>query len=1039
MLIDSSDKPARLSLPPELQAQFAVLEQRLWKKETIIALCGAVVALLVSYSIVFISDRLWDTPALIRAVVGVGGLALLSWFGWRWWMLWKFRRRDIRDFSRLVQKYHRRLGDRLLGIVELADETNRPADMSPTLVKAAIKQVAAEAAKYDFGKAVDPKATRRFLMAAAILAGLIALPWILTPEAGWNVLKRWLNPSASVPRYTYVEFKDLPEEMVVAQGEPFEVKVGVNYRSFWKPEDVTARFAAQPELKAPARDGQAQFEVPGQTETGPLSLKTGDAHGAIQVKPMHRPFVRELKANVTLPEYLGYPDESLTVENAGISVLSGSKVSFSGTGSRELASVDVRWGEKAPEPLEIQQASFKTGTSDVDELPYVSFSVRDPHGLTNQSPSMVTVRRRQDFQPDVDFTDLQMETAILESDILSLKPKARDDFGVREIGVRWNIVSSGDTTNAPIRKRFHYEPGLKDARDVTESFLFSPSVLDIPTDTSIELVAYTNDYLPGRDPVESMIYRLYVIDLVRHAEWIRQNLEGLFAQVEEVTRQEETIAGETRELNEMTDEQLKEEKAADEAGRQRDEQQQNARMLEELAREGAKSLREALRNPTFDEKTLEQWAQTLSEMQQIARNEMKQASQTLAQAQENKSERREKLEEAQQAEEDAIKKLQDMQEQMNEGLNQLEALTLAQRLRKLADEEEKLEGQLLRNMRQTIGLMPDLLSDAMKAANADLAEDQGEATEKAKTLQGEISRFFERTQREAYGTVSKEMEELQVELKLIEIRELIDKNNGMNSVEELGVWYARFRGWADLLQPKPQDSEGGEGEGESVPQDDMMKLLIGLIRMRADQDNIRGRTKLLEEQKADDPYYVLDARDLGADEGELVSKMGEMRRESQVESLAPLLGQAQEMMKAIQGQLGKPETGETVQQLEADTVQLLTDLINLVNEQSQQPPSGQQAQQPQQRESIEFLLEMVEQQAGEPGQMPGGQQPGTGPMAGDRTGPGGRAGGEGLGRGQAARRSQRGSGQNGTRAVPTEFKQAFESYFKAVEGQGGTQ
>lgn len=1026
-------KTGQTNLPPELLEQFQRLERRLWRAETLAAGAGALAALCASFVLTYLSDRLWDTPVPLRVVLTLGGLALLGVFGSRWLALWVWKRRDIRSYARLVQKHYRQLGDRLLGIVELADETKRPANMSAALCKAAIRQVAADAERVDFTGAVNLRPTRTALLVAGGLAALVIVPWLLAPESGWNVFRRWAMPAGDVARYTFVEFAETPGRIVVPHAEPFSVSAGVRYRSFWRPDRARARFEQQTPIESGVAGDSVQFEIPGQTRAGALALELGDAFRSIGIEPVHRPFVKELTARIVLPEYLRYPEEEESIGNSSLALLEGSRVAFHGSGSRELAEVEARFGEAEAGPLKVAEGGFTTESRHLDGVSSVSFAVRDTLGLTNAAPMKVALKRRPDFAPRPDLLEIQSEMAILETDILMLKARAQDDFGVREVGVRWNVTAHSGDTNQPSRTHFNLETSLPDKKELTESFIFSPSVLDIPSDSTIELTAFARDYFPGREPSESMVYRIYVIDLVRHAEWIRQNLESVFAQLEEVTRNEEAIAGETRELTEMPAEQLEGEEAKREIGKQADKQAENARRLEALSREGARSLREAMRNSTFDEKTLQEWAQTLSQMQQLARDQMQQAAQALesAEAKNSGEERRPELEYALGEEEEAISKLQELQQRMNQGLDKLEAQTLAQRLRKLAEEEDDITGKLVATASEAIGLPPEKLSESLEQKHTDLAETQFETREKTRTIHGEISRFFERTQLEAYGEVSRDMEESEAVLKLESIGEMIAGNTTMKAMESLGEWSEQFREWADRLQPKSdEDGAGGEGQaGQS--QQELMQLLISLLRVRADQNAVHQQTRLVEGDRETDPDHGEDARELAVRQAEIDRRMEKVREDNPVPVLDPLIGETKEHMKRAQEALSVAQTGEPAQRPQQNAMELLTDLVNLVNEQSQQQ-SQQQQQQGAQQQEMEFLMEMVEQEAArQQGMMPG-DQPGMGPQEGDGRfqgrGPDGNPLKEG---GPQGRRASRSTGT--TRSLPAEFRDAFDRYFQGIE------
>ncbi|MDB6059504.1 MAG: hypothetical protein JWO95_3348, partial [Verrucomicrobiales bacterium] len=122
-----------VTLPEQLRLQFASVERRLWRVETAVAVCSVVAALVVSWLALFVSDRVWATPVWLRATLLAAGLAASAIAVLRWMDRWVWHKRDQRELAMLVQKKYRKLGDRLLGIVELAGEHEHSANFSPAL------------------------------------------------------------------------------------------------------------------------------------------------------------------------------------------------------------------------------------------------------------------------------------------------------------------------------------------------------------------------------------------------------------------------------------------------------------------------------------------------------------------------------------------------------------------------------------------------------------------------------------------------------------------------------------------------------------------------------------------------------------------------------------------------------------------------------------------------------------------------------------------------------------------------------------------
>ncbi|HUS36258.1 MAG TPA: hypothetical protein VM680_12980, partial [Verrucomicrobiae bacterium] len=237
-----SNQSVAISLPEDLQGQFDRLERRLFRIETGVLVAGCVAGLAGSYLLVFGSDRIWDSPVWLRGTAFVGGAVVVGYFASAWLKRWILKRRNRKDLAAIVQRKFQRLGDRLLGIVELSSEEKHLHGFSPELYRAAIRQVASEANQYDFSDAVPHAAFIRASRLAIIGAGLAVATLLIFPKAGLNAAARAAAPWAKISRFTLVEIAGVPTELLVPHGEQFNIAGAVHYRSFWKPDRVAAWF-----------------------------------------------------------------------------------------------------------------------------------------------------------------------------------------------------------------------------------------------------------------------------------------------------------------------------------------------------------------------------------------------------------------------------------------------------------------------------------------------------------------------------------------------------------------------------------------------------------------------------------------------------------------------------------------------------------------------------------------------------------------------------------------------------------------------------
>jgi hypothetical protein len=1028
--MNGTDSKNRVSLPESLLRQFAGLERRLWKVETLLACSFALSGLILSFLGLFVSDRFWETPVWLRVALAGAGWACMLWALWLWLRVWVFRRRDQKDLAVLLQRGHRRLGDRLLGIVELADERRRPSHFSPELYRAAIDQVASEAAQLDFRAAVDSALARRFAMVLLAVSILGLVPLWLSVQATANAFQRWAAPTSAVPRFTLVSLEGLPGEQIVAHGEPFQLRCQVQYRSFWKPSKAVLQFERQPKIVGASKEGWIQTFLPGQVQNGILRLKIGDARAELAVVPTHRPSLKELSASVQLPAYLQYPNSEENAGHGSLRVIEGSRVSFHGLASRKLAAAELRAGDQNAQALPVDEAAFSTEQLELDDVRELVFTWRDHHGLESGGPWRMQIQSQKDAPPSPDLPGLPKDVAILESEVLEMPATGRDDFGVRELGLRWQRLRDWKEEETAAPDEFKVQASSPRERKFEETFRFSPALLLIPPDSVIELRGFATDFFPGREPSYTTVYRIHVLGNERHAEIVRQNLESLLTRLEEVTRLEEKIAAQSRDLHDLPEEKLNTEEAAGQIGTAEQEQAQNASNLEELAQDGARVLREAFRNPTFPEETLRDWIQNLQQMRQLAGQEMAEASDALKAAQQNQEARLAKLGEAVQKQDDILQALEELQRRVNQGLDQLQALTLAQRLRKIASDETGIAGRLEKIIPEIIGLMPRELSARFRKIQADLANEQEAAQQESKVLQGEIGRFFERTQKENYGQVNQEMAESGIAEELDRIRGLIQENIAMEATQNLGRWSERLIAWADLLEP-PSDSDGGGGGGEGgSPDETLMKQLMALLRVRDREINLRQRTGILDKQQDKEAAYMEAAKNLRSAQEQIREQVAQIQIDNTIPAFEFPLQDVIDSMQDIEELLGKPQTDRETDLAQTQAIEQLSDLINLINEQ-QERSSSSSSSEGLSAEEMAFLMEMMALQPN-PSLGIGMNPQGGGNLAGGTTDrPTAPLTGAQRGRVEESRSVNRAGG--GTANLPNEFREALEKYFRAVE------
>lgn len=1028
-----------IRLPESLDRQFRAVERRLWQVESALALSVATAALGAGFVLVFLMDRFGETPRAIRiALFLLAMTAVAVAAGW-WLQRWVIRRRDRRAIAGLVQNKFPKFGDRLLSIVELA-AGRQPAvaySYSPALLQAAVGQVAAEAEGHDFREAVATRLARRGGLTAGGVLLLSAAFFAVSPPVAENALARWARPFADLPRMTLVELAVVPEARVVPHGESFTVSGRIDYRSPWQPRKIHLAGKGTPDQVTEASHGEFHFALPGLLEDATLTLRAGDDREALAVRPVHRPLLRDVQVIEGLPEYLRYPMRTNPVSGAELPVLAGSNIRLTGRGNREFAEVSLRLDNDTILHPEVQEEEFLSPQLAADEILQLTLNWRDKFGLTNAVPRVLTVKRMEDAAPEAILAGMPTRVGILPTEVLEVDVLAHDDFGVRESGLAWRIASA---TNGLMPLDSATSVPEPDRREMRTRIRFSPLVQGVVPGQVAELRATAVDWFPQRPPAFSEPLYVEVVDPEVHAELVRQILESLLIRLEEITREEQDIAESTRQNLESLELPEQQTLEATEIRKSADEQRAASEDLRRLANAGMQTLRQAMRNPVFQESALREWAENLASMNELASKAMPEVAGQLEAAAADPASSKSRLAGALENAQSIIEQLAAMQKSVTENLDQLQALTLSERLLRLSRKEKEVVEGLKRIAPATIGMSPEDLSAKYLGLNRSLAEDQRQHSGQTADLHEEISRFAERTRLETYQEVDREMEEAEIGKALEALAEWVDENRAMASLENLNLRIGQLEEWAERLHPPESDgAAGGDGGGnqggDGMSPQQLMEVLIGLIRNRQEEVTLQAQTRSLADAgRLSDSERQTKAEALAERQGELYSSTFEIHQINPVPMVGPVLGETLESMQTLQQQLNRSEfSDESTASGFQKTVSLLTDAINLINEFFQQPPSSSNASQANAAQ-MEFLMQLGRSEASpgtalQPGSTPGGM---TGGAPGAPLPAG--AAGMGVAPEAGARQVERTAGR--VTETPAEFRDALENYFRAIERSG---
>ena len=901
----SSNEPT--PIPVELSKQLADFQQSLWRIKVTEAVLAGVFGLIISFLIVFALERLFPIPALARLALLLAGTSLAAVFAPYWVRRWVYGHRREEQLARLISRKFPKLGDRLLGIVELQDQEESQEAMSPELRAAAMIHVANQAAKRNMNDALPYSRHKKLALGVLMGAAAITFGFSIAPKAGGNALKRWLMPLSDTDHYTFTQFDTdkMPNPLTVPLGEAFSFKAPLKEDSDNRPPTARARYGQQEWVKAElGENGSYQFEFTGQETQDRITIEAGDADHRVWVEPEVRPEVLGFEALVTLPDYLQLDPRNFDIRTGGLTTLEGSKVILKGSFSREISEASARLDPQPLEetaisesraPIEAENPSdFESSRTEAEEedkkaavenlikLPEprdlqlsmdgatvssepidlgrfhasVPFTWTDVKGLDGAGSFRVEIKTSEDQVPTSYIQGIERNLVILAEETLEFDIISEDDFGLREIGLSWVGSFNKPSDDEPANGSLTLKKGSPSSNRLTERAIFSPQTYGIAPQTLI-LSAYTEDYKTGRGRIFSEPLTIYILTRDEHAQVIKKRFDRVISELEDAARKELNNLDENERLDKNnTAEELQSEEAKEKLAESEQKEAENAEKMKEIAKKMEEIFKDAARNGELDQGTMKEMAEALQNMKELGEEDMPEVEKKLGEAQDQKStpEKTEKdLKEAIEKQKEALEKMQDTIEKANQANENFEASTFVNRLKKSSADEGSIGNSLnsaLTGKLAIVGAAPN--SDDIDPANqrllSELSGQQRSVTNDVRWIQEDLERFYARTQKPIHKEVYEDMAKSLIDEKLEKLRERIQMNHTFTSRKLSKNWSDRLMSWAEKLGgPKPDGNGGGGDGGSSGGEEKDFEFMLKVMRMVQAEQDIRGRTRSLEQ------------------------------------------------------------------------------------------------------------------------------------------------------------------------------------------------
>ncbi|MFK7851660.1 MAG: hypothetical protein AB8D78_11845 [Akkermansiaceae bacterium] len=868
--MSSDNDKIRNEIPESLKRQLEEFRKLLWRRKVIESVAAGLIGLLVSYLFIFGLDRLVQTPGWARLLILLGGISLFVGFAPYWLHRWVWGHRREGQLAKLIAKRFPGLGDRLLGIIELQEQNEDGDTLSPRLRAAAMEVVAAEAGRRKLDSALPAERHRKWAAAAILLMMIVGVAFSLAPKAGINALERWLKPFSEVERYTFTQLRDPIRTLAVPFGEAFSVTLALSENSEQKPENALGRYELQPQVVSKLKGDSYTFEFPGQQEKGTIVFKIGDVRHEILVEPMQRPSVTDVRVVVKSPAYMEIPEREIALSIGEVSAVEGSELTFLLDTSRPLTGGSFGPTEVSGEMA--QDESFESTSGELSlsgrtatvgpimagTVPFsLPFKWVDEFGLEGGEDFKLRVDAVADAPPAAYTQGLDRQNAILPEEVLDFEILCEDDFGLKQVGIEWQSLGSTPGEDPVENGEIIVSRGGPEERRLMESVAFSPAAFSIGPQR-LMLRSFAEDYYPERGRVYSEPVMVYVLSREEHAQLLKSQFDRTLGELEDLARKELNLLDENQRLERLDPDELQNDDNKERIEAQEKSEGENVEKMKELTQRMEQLMKDAARNGDIDKETMKDMAEATKSMQELSEKDMPEVQEQLKEAGEpsNTAEKsKENVEKAVEEQKEVIEKIKKAIEQANKANKRFEASTFVARLKKAAGEQTGIVAILISKFINT-----DILGERENEVDPADQRDLTEATKQqvvtaadVRWIQEDLGHYHARTGDEAFKKVLDLMQTAKIDVELETVRSKLQKNHSYEAAETSKSAADKLAEWAKILgdDMDKEGGGGGGGGGGGSPEDEDFEFMLRVMKMIQTQQDLRGRTRVLEQLKRD--------------------------------------------------------------------------------------------------------------------------------------------------------------------------------------------
>jgi hypothetical protein len=675
--------------------------------------------------------------------------------------------------------------DRLVNLLQLADDAVATRHYSGPLIQAALERGRREFASFDFTSTVDFSAAKRWGFRAAVVALAAVAFCLFLPSTAFDSTYRLLHFSSSFIPPQPFRFEIDPGSREVVRGETVPVRIrliGEQRSELVLMSRPLGQRTTEEQVLHPAADGVFHAEFSSLKITTTYSARAGDVtSGEYTLAVVERPVVTSLRLRLAFPAYAGIPPRELDENTGDVTALEGTRIAFHVQANKPLAGASLVFSDGTESPLTLAEHGA-SGTLAVGRSLRYHLLLRDAEGRTNADPIEYAIRAVPDAPPTAAIPVPGTNMDIAENTQVSLLVRITDDYGFSSLRLAYRLTQSryeqpaaGYTyTQIPLPAGLRTEGQIAHLWPLTGLHLVPEDVV------SYYVEVFDNDRIRGPKSGKSEVFTLRL-----------PSLEEVFADVE--TGHEKSLEGmkdaldqareARRELEELQQEMRKEQQKSSWEQQKKAEQMSSQykeiqKKLDDVASTVDKMVQEMKENQVLSPQTLEKYQELQQLMQDLNSPEFAEALKKLQEQMQQTSpeEMRRALEQFSFSEEAFRKSIE-------RTMNLLKRIQIEQKLDEVVKRTAELQKAQEEIARQT------------EQANPQDRDRLAELASQQKKLQEELDRLAKEM-----SDLSRKMDDFPGEMPTQ------DMEQAMQEMEQSDIDEQMAQSAADLQQQQPQSA-----------------------------------------------------------------------------------------------------------------------------------------------------------------------------------------------------------------------------------------